>query len=81
MEELITAGKRYYPCKYFVMVSEPERLYIRLSDVTIGEIATVFSDPEETAVMTYAGQTVEGFTKLLSIILENNVIRVTLTRG
>ena len=81
METLITASGKSYECKYFVIISNPDRLYIRFSGIPIGEIATGFSDPAETVALTYEGKNTEGYTRLLSIIPEEDMIRVTLTRG
>lgn len=80
MEKLITASGRVFECGYYSKISDPSRLYIRIANATIGDIATAFSSASETAKLTISGVTFDGFTKLLAIVPEDNLVRVTLTK-
>ena len=77
---LETATGKAFKTDYFNPSSALGRLTIRLKEVTMAEAATVFSDPAETARLTYAGRTVENFTGLIYISPEADAIRVALRK-
>ena len=77
---LETATGKEFKTDYFNPSSNLGRLSMRLLETTMVDVAAVFSDPAETASLTYAGRTVEGFTKLVYISPEGAAIRVTLRK-
>lgn len=74
---LITATGKEFECPFFVK-NGGDSVFARLVGTTIQEVATVFSDPEETAILTDGILTVEGYTGLVTISLEDNAIMVHL---
>lgn len=59
--------------------SEPRRqANVRILNATIPEIATVFSNPDETAHLYFENDYAIGFTKLLALIDDGDAIRVVL---
>lgn len=80
MDYLTTASGKQFECGYFIQINNPDRLYIRISNSPIGEVATVFYDPNETEKLLFGELVVYGFTRLLSLVPEDGIIRVTLTK-
>lgn len=74
---LITATGREFDCPFFVKNSG-DSVFARLVNTTISEAATVFSNPEETAILTDGVLTVEGYTGLVNISVEGDSILVHL---
>lgn len=77
---LETATGREFKADYFNASANLGRLSIRLLETTLVDVAAVFADPAETAVLTYGGKTVENYTKLVYISPEGAAIRVTLRK-
>lgn len=77
---LETATGKEFKTDYFNPSESLGRLTIRLKETTMAEAAVVFSDPLETVRLTYAGRTVENYTKLIYISPEANAIRVALRK-
>ena len=51
---------------------------LRIRNASITEIASVFSNPAETAAMWFEGDYAAGFTKLLAMIDDGDAIRVVM---
>lgn len=79
MEVVETYSGKQFICDYFSVIPIPPRMYIRISGTGIEQIASVFSDPEETCKITYGDVVIDGYTQLVAIIPEGNIIRVVLT--
>ena len=77
---VVTATGKEFKTDYVNASNALGRLTIRLQEVTMAEVAMVFSDPAETAAITYAGQTIENYTKLIYISPEGTSIRVALRK-
>lgn len=78
MNNLQTASGKGFDCIYFNYVPHKGRLSVRIRDSTMARIASILSDPAETAVLSCDGQTVNGCTKLTGMILEGDIIRISL---
>lgn len=79
MEVVETNSGKKFNCDYFSVIPVPPRMYIRISDAQIEQIASVFSDPAETCKITYGDSVVNGYTQLVAILPEGSVVRVVLT--
>lgn len=78
MDTIKTATGKSFSCDFFAEMPVPARLYIRVQDVTITDVAAVFSDKSETEKLTYGGSDVDGYTSLHAIIPEGNSIQIVL---
>lgn len=74
---LITATGREFECPFFVK-NGGDSVFARLVNTTVQEVAIVFSNPEETAILTDGNLTVEGYTGLANIQVEEDSILVHL---
>lgn len=75
----ILSGKTY-ECDLVSSMDNPCRLYIRVVNSTLPEVATTFGNKEETKEILYGNILLTGYTKLLSMVIEDNAIRVVLTK-
>lgn len=80
-ETVITHSGLQFECNYLATIPVPSRMYIRIGNSTIANIASVFSDPHETDLIKYGDTVIEGYTQLIAIIPENDVIRVVLAKS
>ena len=80
IEKIWTATEKTYDCDYCVTIPNPEQAYIRILNTPISTVASVFSDENETAYMTYCGETLSGYTKLIAIMPEDDAVKVMLAR-
>lgn len=80
MSKIRTATDKEIECNYFSAIENPFRLYIRLENVSIADVARIFSDPMETRQLWFGDQYIAQCTKLISIVPEPGMIRVTLTK-
>lgn len=80
METVNTATGKEFSCDYFNSASALGRLSIRLKNISLVDVAAVFGDPAETAVLHYGGRSVEKYTNLIYIAPEGDAIRVTLRK-
>lgn len=80
MEKIITATGKEFDCEYVSVVPTLNRCYVILNNANITDVASVFSDPGETAAMKHGEIVVDGFTKLMAILPENGNIRVNLRK-
>ena len=62
------------------MIDNPCRMYIRVVNSTLPEVAATFSNKEETKELLYGNILLIGYTKLLSMVIEDTAIRVVLTK-
>lgn len=80
MEKLITATGKQFDCDSMVMIPEMGIAYIRVQNVDMATIATVFGNPAETMQLWYEGQYIAQYTKLTALIPEGTTIRVNLKK-
>lgn len=81
MEKIKTATGRVFDCDYFNPCDPVNRLTIRVLNASITDVAAAFSTPSETAALWCGGAYASQYTKLVSIMPEDNAIRVTLRRA
>lgn len=80
MEKIKTATGKEFDSEYVSATPELNRCYVVVKNADISTVATVFSDPAETAVLTRGETVIEGYTKLLAILPENGNFRVNLRK-
>ena len=80
MDTIKTSSGKIYESDSLSAIDSPCRLYIRIVNSTLPEVATTFSDKEETKELLYGNMFLIGYTKLLSMVIEGNAIRVVLTK-
>ena len=80
METIKTSSGKIYECDSLSAIDSPCRLYIRIVNSTLPEVATIFGDKEETKELLYGNILLIGYTKFLSMIMEDTAIRVVLTK-
>ena len=64
-----TSGKKY-ECPFFSTIPQMGIAYIGVSGMTWAEASALFQDESEMAHLTYAGQSVDGYTHLDYIMQE-----------
>ena len=80
MDTIKTASGKIYECSSLSAIDNPCRLYIRIANSTLSEVATTFGDKEETKELLYGNILLIGYSKLLSMVIEDTAIRVVLTK-
>ena len=80
MEKIKTASGKQFDCSSFSAMTNPDRAYIRIVGSSIAEIASVFSDPNETVQLWYDEAYLSQFTNLVAIVPEPGMVRVVLSR-
>lgn len=79
MNEITTATGKTFQSDYFVAHKPSKSLYFRIVGAEREEIVNVFSNAEETAVLTYKGKEYVGYTKLAEISDEEEAWKVRMT--
>lgn len=80
MDTIKTASGKTYTTDLVSVIDTPCRAYVRIVNSTLPEVATTFGDKEETKELLYGNILLIGYTKLLSIVIEDTAIRVVLTK-
>lgn len=80
MEKLKTATGKEFDCAYVSVLPDLNRCYVVVSNADIATVASVFSDPAETATLTHGETVVGDYTKLLAILPEEGDIRINLRK-
>ena len=80
MDTIKTSNGKIYECDLLSVIDNPCRMYIRVVNSTLPEVATTFSNKEETKELLYGNILLIGYTKLLSMVIEDTAIRVVLTK-
>jgi len=80
MDTIKTSNGKTYECDLLSVIDNPCRMYIRVVNSTLPEVATTFSNKEETKELLYGNILLIGYTKLLSMVIEDTAIRVVLTK-
>lgn len=78
---VITATGKEYPSDYFVEHRPSHSIYFRVQDVDLETAESVFSDQEETSVISYGETGYSGYTDLDFISDEGDGIKVRLIHG
>lgn len=80
MSDLITATGRTFKSDYFVALTDPPMLFLRVLNQNMDAMQAVFSDPNETSCLTCGGRVAFGYTTLHSIFREGDALKVTLMK-
>lgn len=78
MEKLTTATGKEFECDYFNPSPNTNQCNLRVLNTPLATVATVFSNPEETAQLWYDGAYAAQYTKLVAIVPEGDAVRVVL---
>ena len=80
MEKVKTATGKEFDCDYFNPFPPAGQVNIRLVNVSLTDVAAVFSNPAETVQLRFEEQYLAYHTKLVAIVPEVGAIRVVLGR-
>ena len=78
MEKLKTATGKEFDCDYFNPFPPVGQINLRVLNVDLATVATVFSNQNETVQLQCGTQYAAQYTKLVAIVPEGNAIRVVL---
>lgn len=78
MDILKTATGREFDCDYFNPFPPVGQVNLRVLNTPLAIVATVFSNPNETAQLWCDNQYAAQYTKLVAIVPEGNAVRVVL---
>jgi hypothetical protein len=78
MEKLKTATGKEFDCDYFNPFPPVGHVNLRVLNADLVDVATVFSNPDETVLLSCGLQCASQYTKLVAIVPEGNAIRVVL---
>lgn len=78
METVITAKGKTFKTDMVSAIHSPDRVYIRVLDAAIGDVASVFSDKTETVAIQYGNRILNRYTRLVAIVPEEGAVRVVL---
>ena len=78
MSKIKLASGREPECDFMTHSQKHRQATIRILNTSMTEIASVFSNPAETAAMWFENDYAAGFIKLLAIIDDGDAIRVVL---
>ena len=78
MDILKTATGKEFDCDYFNPSPPVGQVNLRVLNTPLAIVATVFSNPNETAQLWCDEQYAAQYTKLVAIVPEGNAVRVVL---
>lgn len=78
MDILKTATGKEFDCDYFNPFPPVGQVNLRVLNTPLAIVATVFSNPNETAQLWCDEQYAAQYTKLVAIVPEGNAVRVVL---
>ena len=78
METVITAKGKKFDTDLVAENLSPARLYIRIVNASMADVATVFSDKSETMGIRYGSRLLSRYTRLVAIVPEAGAIKVIL---
>ena len=76
--ETTSGGK--YPCPFFSVLPQMGIAYVAVSEMGWAEASALFQNEEEMAHLTYAGQSVDGYTHLDYIMQEPYGLKAQLSK-
>jgi hypothetical protein len=69
-----------YNSDFVSVIDNPNRLYIRIINSNLQDIAITFGNKEELSTIYYEDLCFTGYTKLIALVPEGDAIRVILTK-
>ena len=79
-EYIFTKTGRMVEIDYLAAITEPPRIYIRATSISIAEAATIFSNSAETRVIRHGSDDYIGFSRLVFISPEDGAIKISLAK-
>lgn len=80
MDKVYTATGKAFDCDYVAEIPSPAQIHVRMQNASIAEVASVFSDRNETRIIKHGGSMYRGFTNIVAIVPEGGFVRVVLSR-
>lgn len=80
MDQIKTATGKLFDSDYLSVIHTPSRAYIRILNVSLAEVATVFSNPTETIQLWHGNYYLAGYTHLVAIVPEPGAVKVVLSK-
>lgn len=81
MSTLKTATGKELECDYFNPFPPLGQVNLRINGEPLAVVASIFSDPRETAALYWENQYAALYTKLIALVPEPDAIRVVLGKG
>lgn len=78
MDKLKTATGKEFDCDYIAAIPSPAQAYIRICNLPLADVATIFSNPAETIQLWYGENYIANHTRLIAIVPESGAIKVVL---
>ncbi len=78
MDKLKTATGKLFDCDYLSAIPAPEQTFIRICNLPLAQVATIFSNPSETIQLWYGDNYLAHYTRLIALVPEHNAIKVVL---
>lgn len=75
-----TATGKEFQTDYFVPHEPSKSLYIRIIDSDINTVREIFTEPEETSLLTYNEREFTGYTQMMGIEQESEALKVRLKK-
>lgn len=80
MDKVKTATGKTFDSDYLSVIPAPAQAYIRILNVHLAEVATVFSNPAETVQLWIGKNYLANYTRLVAIVPEADAIKVVLAK-
>ena len=80
MDTVRTASGRVLNSDYFATIPVPAQAYIRIVDLPLAEVASIFSNPGETVQLWLGDYYLAHHTKLVALVPEPGAIKVVLAK-
>lgn len=80
MDIVKTATGKEFKSDYLATITTPAQVYMRILDTPPATIAAVFSDREEVVRIRYGENYLEGYTRLVAIVIETGAVKVILAK-
>lgn len=78
--DMLKTKNYIFESDYCVTISSPTRMYLRVLNASLADVAKAFGDRNETAQIIVNGTSYEGYTSLVAISVEGNAYKVILGR-
>ena len=80
MSRIQTASGRQFDSDYFVELKSASLLFLRVLNVDLETVKSVFNNHDETSCLTYYGKPTFGYIYLKSISQEGDAFKVVLSK-
>lgn len=80
MDKLKTATGKELDSDYIATIPSPAQAYIRICNLPLSDVATIFSDFSETFQLWQGKHYLAHYTKLIALVPEDGAIKVVLAK-